>query len=125
MKKGKVTLGVNLIGVRDLKRARPFYEKIIGMHFIEFRPPFAEATLGKALFNIEEDAQYREKEWAKKNIGGRKSCVFDVKDMDYFLKRATKAGARIIEQPKLQPWGWINAVITDLDGNEFCIEQEA
>ena len=123
--KQSITLSMNLIGVSNLKKARQFYEKVLGMRFIEFRPPFAEATLGKAVFNIEEPASYREKDWAKKNIGGRKSCVFQVTNIKSFLAKAQKAGATIVKQPQLQHWGWIDAVIADADGNEFCIEQEA
>lgn len=122
--KQTISLSMNLIGVTNLQKAKSFYENVFGMKFIEFRPPFAEATLGKAVFNIEEPTPYREKSWSKQHIGGRKSCVFHVADMKQFLTKAQKEGARIITQPKLQPWGWIDAVIADLDGNEFGIEQE-
>jgi len=60
-----------LIGVTDLNKLKGFYEEILGMTFDEFRPLFASAKLGEVEFNIEEDASYRAKDWAKKYIGGR------------------------------------------------------
>ena len=122
--KQTIRLGMNIIGVSDLTKSRSFYEHVLGMTFTEFRPPFAEAILGKAVFNIEEDSTEREKGWKQKHIGGRKSCTFQVSNMTTFLAKAIKAGATIIKQPEKRPWGWIDAVIADRDGNEFGIEQE-
>ncbi len=120
----KVTLGSILIGVSDLNKARPFYENVLGFKFDEFRPPFASAMLGDIEFNIEENAPYRSADWAQKNIGGRKSCTFGVADIFAFLKDAVGQGAKVIKEPVKQEWGWYDAVISDMDGNEFVIEQE-
>jgi predicted enzyme related to lactoylglutathione lyase len=114
-----------LIGVSDLKKARPFYEKVFGFVFDEFRPPFASAMLGDTEFNIEEDAEYRHSEWGKKNVGGRKSVTFEVDDLEAFLNVVVQEGGVVIEKPEKQPWGWYNAVIADLDGNEFVVEKQA
>ena len=124
MNKLAVKVSMNLIGVTNLKKAKQFYEQVFNMKFIEFRPPFAEATLGNAVFNIEEHTSYREKNWAKKHIGGRKSCVFQTNNLQQFLKRAIQAKAKIIQKPITRHWGWQDAVIADFDGNEFAIEQE-
>ena len=113
-----------LIGVSDLNKARPFYEKVFGFSFDEFRPPFASAMMGNTEFNIEEDAEYREKNWGKKNVAGRKSVTFETDNLDAFLETVVQEGGKVVEGPIRQPWGWHNAVISDLDGNEFVIEQE-
>lgn len=121
----KVTFSTILIGVSDLNKARPFYEKVLGLQFDEFRPPFASARLGDIEFNIEENADYRASDWAQKNIGGRKSCTFHVKDIFSFMKDASAQGARVVHEPVKRHWGWYDGVIADADGNEFVIEQEA
>ncbi|MEI6346092.1 MAG: VOC family protein [bacterium] len=121
----KVTFSTILIGVSDLNKARPFYENVLGFVFDEFRPPFASATLGDIEFNIEENADYRAPDWAQKNIGGRKSCTFQVADIVAFLKEAQQHEAKIVHEAVKQPWGWYTAEIADADGNEFVIEQEA
>ncbi len=114
-----------LIGVSDLNKARPFYEKVFGMKFEEFRPPFASATLGEIEFNIEENSPDRSPDWTKLYVGGRKQVSFQTDDLDSFLKEATVSGAKIIKEADTKPWGWREAIIADPDGNEFIIEQEA
>jgi len=113
-----------LIGVTDLNKSKGFYEEILGMTFDEFRPPFASAKLGEVEFNIEEDASYRARDWAKKYIGGRKQVSFQVDNLEQFLQRVSDFGAKVVQQIENKPWGWREAVIADSDENEFIIEQE-
>ncbi|MES2470777.1 MAG: VOC family protein [Patescibacteria group bacterium] len=113
-----------LIGVSDLNKARPFYENVFGMKFEEFRPPFASAVLDGIEFNIEENASYRSSDWAELYIGGRKQVSFETDNLENFLKQAESLGAKIIKDIETKPWGWKEAIIADLDGNEFIIEQE-
>jgi predicted enzyme related to lactoylglutathione lyase len=113
-----------LIGVSNLDKARPFYENVLGFTFDEFRPPFASATFDGIEFNIEENAPYREAGWAKNHIGGRKPMSFKTDNLDTFLEKAQKSGATIIQKPEEKPWGWRESVISDMDGNEFLVEQE-
>lgn len=120
----KIKIGVMLIGVSDLKKAKPFYEKVFGIQAVDFRPPFMQGRLGDSEFNIEENADYRSKDWAKHNIGGRKTFTFQVEDIFEFIKNAKDAGATVVEEPVKQKWEWYDAVIADPDGNEFVIEQE-
>ncbi len=120
----KTKLGVLLIGVTDLQKARSFYENVFGMEIVEFRPPFMQGMLGDVECNIEENADYRHPNWAEKNIGGRKSFTIQVDDIHHFLEKVKEFGGKIIEEPVKQEWGWYDAVIGDLDGNEIVIEQE-
>lgn len=113
-----------LIGVRSLEQAKDFYENVLGILFDEFRPPYASFTLNNLEFNVEENSPERDPDWAKMYIGGRKQVSFAVDDLEAFLVQAKKYGAQVLSLPKTKPWGWQEAVITDLDGNEFLIEQE-
>ena len=120
----KTEIGVMLIGVKDLSKAKPFYEKVFGIEVVDFRPPFMEGKLGDVEFNIEENADYRIEGWAKHNIGTRKSFTFQVDDIFEFIKNAKEAGASVVIEPVKQHWGQYEAVIADPDMNEFIIEQE-
>lgn len=119
-----IKLSSILIGVSDLNKARPFYEKVFGVTFDEFRPPFASFHLGEVEFNVEENTPTRSANWAQYHIGTRKQFSFQVDDLEEFLKHATQVGATIIKPPELKPWGWKEAIITDPDHNEFLIEEE-
>jgi len=113
-----------LIGVADLNKSKSFYEEILGMTFDEFRPPFASAKLDNIEFNIEENADYRAKDWTEKYIGGRKQVSFQVDNLEQFLQKVSNFGAKIVQQIEVKPWNWKEAIIADEDGNEFIIEQE-
>lgn len=94
------------------------------MTFDDFRPPFASAQLDGVEFNIEENADYRQKDWAENYIGGRKQVVFQVDDLEQFLDKVRDFGADVVQSIEVKPWGWKEAIIADVDGNEFIIEQE-
>lgn len=112
-----------LIGVNNLEKAKPFYEKVFGFVFDEFRPPFASATLDDVEFNIEENAPVRDKDWSTRNIGTRKNVSFETDDLNNFLKVVTDNGGKVIKVPTDTPWNWRESIIADPDGNEFLIEQ--
>ena len=120
----KLHLSSLLIGVRSLQKAKLFYENVFGITFDEFRPPFARFTLDGVEFTVEEDSPQREEGWVEHAIGGRKSMNFQTDDLEVFLHAAKLQGAKIIASPRNTPWGWIEAVIADPDGNEFLVEQE-
>lgn len=113
-----------VIGVKSLEQAILFYTQVLGVTFNEFRPPFASFEIDNVEFNLEENSPERDIAWAKNYIGGRKGICFVVEDLKSFLLNAEKYHAQIIKQPKIMPWGWIEAVIADGDGNEFLIEQK-
>lgn len=113
-----------LIGVADLHTSRAFYEQLLGMTFEEFRPPFASATLDGVEFNLEENAPGRPSNWVQMYVGGRKQVSFKTDDLESFLKLVVSYGGRIVKGIEEKPWGWKEAVIADMDDNEFIIEQE-
>lgn len=112
-----------LIGVSNLEKAKPFYEKVFGFVFDEFRPPFASVEFDGIEFNIEENASTRDENWAKKNIGGRKNISFETENLEEFLKVALENGATIVKPSTNTPWKWRELIIADPDGNEFLVEQ--
>lgn len=112
-----------LIGTKNLEKARGFYENLLGVKFAEFRAPFASFEFDGIEFNVEEDDDYRKPNWADMYIGGRKPFSFEVTDLDEFLKNAELLGAKVIQSPENKPWGWKEAVLADLDDNEFIVEQ--
>lgn len=121
----KTTLSMNLIGVNSLIESRPFYENVLQMKFAEFRPPFAEAVLGEHfVFNIEENADYRDADWAQHHIGGYKSCVFGTDNIAAFRELVIQYGGAIVTEPVLEPWGYWIMKFTDPTGNVFIVEQE-
>lgn len=122
----KVELGANLIGVKDMTKAKAWYSNVFGMKVVDFRPPeFLEMKLGSNTFYIETANPKRAKGFEEEfNIGGRSSAIFAVDDIHKFMKHAKKHKAKIIISPIQQFWGGWNAVIADPDGNEFIIDQD-
>jgi predicted enzyme related to lactoylglutathione lyase len=114
-----------LIGVKDLNKSKRFYEEVFEFKFEEFRPPYAMACFDGVEFNIEENAPSRSDTWARLNVGGRKSVTFLTDDLLKFLSNAEQHGAEILEPATAKPWGYIEAVIADPDGNQFLIEQQS
>lgn len=113
-----------LIGVTDLHVSRPFYESLFDVTFKEFRPPFGNFFLNGIEFDIEEDADYRDPHWKSLHIGTRKPFSFETDDLAAFLQKAESIGARIVQPLETKPWGYLEAIIADPDGNELLIEQE-
>ena len=113
-----------LIGVKDLKLSKPFYENVFDMKFNEFRPPFSSAVIDGMEFNIEENSPDRSSDWTDLYVGGRKQVAFQTENLEEFLVKAESFGAKIIKNIETRPWGWKEAIIADLDNNEFVVEQE-
>ncbi|MBM3230365.1 hypothetical protein FJZ22_01780 [Candidatus Pacearchaeota archaeon] len=122
----KITLGANLIGVKDILKAKKWYAQVFGMKTVECRPPeFLEMTLGKNTFYIETKNPKRAKGFEEEfRVGERSSAIIVVSDMHAFIKKCKKLKVTIIVQPVQQFWGGWNAVIADPDGNEFIIDQD-
>ena len=117
---------MNLIGVNNLENARKFYEDILGFEIIEYKPPsFMEAKLPDgSIYNIETQSDERAEGFKEMHVGGIKSCVFMVDDINGFAQYCRDNNVKIIWEPVLQSFGWWTMRIADPDGNEFNIEQE-
>lgn len=120
----KVKLGANIIYVSDLPRAKDWYERILGMKTLEYRPPeFLETELEGAIFNIETENPKRPEGLRDVKIGGRSSIEFLVEDVKVFVEEVRSLGVPIVVEPVVPFWGGCSAVIADPDGNEFVMYQ--
>lgn len=121
----KIKLGANVIYVSDLPRAKEWYENILGMKTLDYRPPeFLETELEGAIFNIETENPKRPEGFREVRIGGRSSIEFIVENIKEFIEEARTKGVKIVVEPVAPFWGGWNAVIADPDGNEFTIHEE-
>ncbi len=122
----KIKLGANLIGVKDVTKAKVWYERVFDMKVVEFRPPeFLEMKLGKNIFYIETKNPKRAKGFEEEfNIGGKSSAIFAVDDIHKFIKKCKKLNVRVIIEPVKQFWGGWDAMIADPDGNRFIIDED-
>ena len=119
----KVDFGAVLIGVRDILKSKPFYENVFGVMFDEVRPPFSSFTMNGIEFQLEENIPERSEGWEQKYIGTPKGFCFETDDLEGFLKRVTENGGTHTEVTQ-HPWGYKDAHFTDVDGNDFIVEQK-
>ena len=119
-------LGANLINVTDLSLSKRWYEEVIGMKTVEYRPPeFLEMTLGNNTFYIETESEKREEGFKKEIVGGKTSIVFSVEDIKGTIEKMRSQGVCILVEPVQQFWGGWNAKIADLDGNIFILDEDS
>ncbi len=119
----KVSFGAVLIGVRDILKSKPFYENVFDVVFDEVRPPFSSFSLNGIEFQIEENTPNRGEGWDKKYIGTPKGFCFETDNLEIFLEKVREQGGTHTEVVE-HPWGYREAHFTDLDGNDFIVEQE-
>jgi len=119
-----IKLNSVLIGVSDIMKAKPFYEKVFGVTFTEVRPPFSCFEMNGVEFNIEEESADRLPGWKQKYLGTVKPVSFKVDSVDDFLKLVVDNGGKVVSEPRNMPWGWRDGEFSDPDGNAFIVEQE-
>ncbi len=120
----KVILGAVLIGVKDIMKSKVFYENVFGITFDEVRPPFSAFTLNGIEFQIEENTPERGVDWDKKYLGTPKGFCFETDNIEEFLSLVEQNGGNISQPLQELPWGYREAHFTDIDGNDFIIEQK-
>lgn len=121
----KVFLAANIIGVKDIQKASRWYSEIFGMELVEMKPPyFCEMKLGDSTFLIEKHSPERPQGFQDIPTGVRVSTIIGVDDIKKFIEFVKSKGVKVIYEPVLQSWGGWNAIIQDLDGNEFIIDQD-
>lgn len=121
-----INLGANLINVTDLSVSKKWYEEVIGMKTVEYRPPdFLEMTLGNNTFYIETESDKREEGFKKEAVGGKTSIVFVVDDLKGTIEKMRSQGVLILVEPVQQFWGGWNAKIADPDGNIFILDEDS
>lgn len=119
----KVSFGAVLIGVRDILKSKPFYENVFAVTFNEVRPPFSSFTLNGIEFQLEENTPDRGLGWDKKYLGTPKGFCFETDNLEEFLGKVIENGGTHTEVTE-HSWGYREAHFTDMDGNDFIVEQE-
>ena len=119
-----IKLGPIIIGVKNIEKAKIFYENVFELEIDIQSRDYLSCYLGDTHIEIEEDSQNRFPDWAKHNIGTYKNSQFIVENIDEFVAKVVQFGGKVISLPRAQPWGGINAEIEDIDGNIFLISQE-
>ena len=106
--------------VADLEQATKFYRDSLGMQ-LQFSSPehgyasFAAGSvrLGVALPGSEHAAL----------VGRHTGVGFEVADLEAEYARLSGLGVRFTLAPTRQPWGGFMAMISDVDGNVFYLDQ--
>ncbi len=120
-----IRLGANLIFVSNVTKSKKWYEAVLGMTSVEFRPPeFLEMKLGANRFYIETSSNNRAAGFRRARIGVRTSIVFAVDNIELTIRKMKRQRVRVIVEPVQQFWGGWNAIISDPDGNEFILDQD-
>ncbi len=122
----KFTHGATIIYVKDLPRAKEWYEKNLGFKTVEYRPPeFLEMKLGESVFYIETENDKRAEGFREVQVGGLCQAILFVDDLKKIVEELKNKGVKIIAEPVQQFWGGWNAKIADPDGNIFTLDQDA
>jgi catechol 2,3-dioxygenase-like lactoylglutathione lyase family enzyme len=108
---------------RDASRAVDFYSGKLGFKMIDefrhegflvyarLRAPRGNSTI--ALHILEPGKTVPEYEGVR--------LYFEVKNLEAFCKSLEAAGVAFDSQPKLLPWGWMHAYLSDPDGHELSL----
>lgn len=103
---------VPYLSVHDAEHALEFYAKAFGAREISERIPW-EGRIGHAEFEIEGALVMLADEFpayhkSPKTLGGTPVSIHvDVRDVDAFFARAVKAGAKVLQPIKDEPYGRI------------------
>jgi predicted enzyme related to lactoylglutathione lyase len=109
--------------VTDMKRARAFYEGVLGLKKSRgFGPPNQEETwveydIGSGCLAI---ISGDPKAWPPHAAGT--APAFEVDDFNGYVEKLRKAGVKIIWEPRESPMCWM-FVIADPDGNWVVLHQ--
>ena len=108
---------------RDVTRALHYYVDVLGFKLIDefrhggfpvyarIRSPRGNATL--ALHLLEPGKTLPEDEGVR--------LYFEVRNLESFCKKLEAAGITLDQQPKMMPWGWKHAYLSDPDGHELSL----
>jgi lactoylglutathione lyase len=119
---------VKIVGVcvRDQAKARAFYTEKLGFEvrrddpmgpnarWLEVAPKGADTTI--VLFTPS---------GLESRIGTFANVVLECDDADRTYQELSARGVEFKEKPTKQPWGTIQALFTDQDGNTFVLVQAA
>ncbi len=118
------------VAVRDLEKARNWYEEVLGMPVREYDSESGrlEMSLGRgasALALVAPRMEWGEPYYSEgiARIGRSTGVVFQTDSVPALELRLRNHGARITDPPRNQPWGGVTLRFSDPDGNEFLAFQ--
>ncbi len=118
------------VAVRDLEKARNWYEEVLGLPVREYDSESGrlEMSLGRgasALALVAPRVEWGEPYYSEgmARIGQSTGVVFQTDSVPALELRLRNHGARITDPPRNQPWGGVTLRFSDPDGNEFLAFQ--
>lgn len=116
--------------VKDLERAIRFYSEGLGIEpaaFFENGEGHAVMLeLGQATLELFDEAQAEAVDAleAGRRVSGQVRLVLKVLDVQVAVERLAAHGAKLVQAPRVMPWGDINARVEDPDGMQVTLFQE-
>lgn len=118
----KLVFNHSMIYVKDVERGLGFYRDLLGFKLIEdfryegkatyarLRAPSGDGTI--ALHQAGPDASI-----ASEGV----RLYFEVRELDGFCHKLQKKGFYLTQLPRMMPWGWRHAYLSDPDGHEISL----
>ncbi len=112
-----------MVYVREVGPALHFYMELLKFRMIEkfehngvavyarLRSPRGNSTL--ALHVLEPGQSLPDSEGVR--------LYFEVKNLEAFCKKLEASGVKMLQAPKVMPWGWRHAYLKDPDGHELSL----
>lgn len=112
-------IAFTLYPVKDMARAREFYEKGLGLRPThDFQGKWVEYILGNGCFALTNMAGSAGPRLPSPNAGG--VIAFEVDAVDATVEKLKEAGARVLEAAFDTPVCRM-AFVTDTEGNALCV----
>ena len=123
-----IKLAYTILYVQDVTKAIEFYEKAFGFarKFVTPDNDYGELLTGETILSFASTSLAKSNlkdgfiESSSENKPFGIEIGFATNDVEGSFKKAIEAGATIVEDPKIKPWGQTVAYIRDLDG--FLVE---
>lgn len=132
MKPNPVVLELRVaLTVENLERAVKFYSEGLGIEpaaFFENGGGHAVMLeLGRASLELFDEAQAEAVDAleAGQRVSGQVRLALQVPDVQAAVERLAAHGAKLVQAPRVMPWGDINARVEDPDGMQVTIYQRA
>lgn len=110
------------IFVSNLSASVTFYQDVLGLA-LQFSSPehgYASFSAGDVRLGLAVPSPDQE------GLVGRHTGIgFDVADLESTHARLSQLGVRFTMPPTKQPWGGFMALVADIDGNIFYLDQVA
>lgn len=115
--------------VSDIAKARDWYRDVLGFKVDSFSAKWGWCEVRPPRANVKISLLEPRKEWGdiapkiRKRLGTYTGLIFHVDDVDREVERLQRLGVAFTRKAKAEPWGGIEAMFEDPDGNEFHLVQ--